>query len=87
MEHWIDWLEGLDETSVWDASHLATGPASDRGRTQIPTLQVVDPVTKRVTCKATMNKEKGKLLFKMFFLPKPVTLSAPANAQYPSVRG
>ena len=32
-EHWIGWLEGLDETSVWEASRLATGPASDGGRT------------------------------------------------------
>ena len=83
VEHWIEWLEGLDETNVWDASRLATGPASDGGRTRIPTLQVVDPVTKRVTREATTNEEKGKLLFETFFPPKPAISSVPENAQYP----
>ena len=83
MEHWIDWLEGLDEASIWEASRLATGPASDGGRMCIPTLQVTDPVTKRIMHEATTNEEKGKLLFKTFFPPKPATSSVPENAWYP----
>ena len=83
MEHWI---EGLDEMSVWEASRLATGPASDGGRMPIPTLQVTDPVTKRIMREATTNEEKGKLLFKKFFPPKPATSSVPENAWYPRPR-
>jgi len=48
VDHWVAWLEGLDETSVWDSSRLVTGPATDGGRTRVPTLQIVDPMTKRV---------------------------------------
>ena len=83
IEHWIGWLEGLDETSVWDASRLVTGPASDGGRTRVPMLQVVDPTTKRVLREATTNVEKGKLLFETFFPAKPGESSVPVDTIYP----
>jgi hypothetical protein len=58
-EHWADWLEGLDQTSMWQASRLATSPATDAGKARIPTLQVKDPMTKQVTREATDNASKG----------------------------
>ncbi|KAF5383195.1 hypothetical protein D9615_004913 [Tricholomella constricta] len=54
-EHWAEWLEGLDESSVWTASRLVTSPASDAGRSRIPTLQVKDPVTKAIVEEASDN--------------------------------
>jgi hypothetical protein len=41
-EHWVEWLEGLNETSIWEASRLVTSPATDAGKTRIPMLQVKD---------------------------------------------
>jgi hypothetical protein len=47
-EHWAQWIEGVDESSIWDMSRLMTSPASDAGRSRIPTLQIKDPTTKRI---------------------------------------
>ena len=49
MEHWAEWLEGLNESSVWQASKIMTMLASDASKSRIPTLVVRDPVTKRIT--------------------------------------
>ena len=45
-EHWLEWLETLDEEGVWAANQMVTGPAMDWGRSRIPKLEVKDPVTK-----------------------------------------
>jgi hypothetical protein len=79
----VEWLEGLDESSIWQASKLVTSPATDASRARIPTLQVKDPVTKQVTREATDNKCKGQLFYDMFFpLPNPDTTAAPQGFQY-----
>jgi hypothetical protein len=83
-EHWAQWIEGIDESSIWDASKLMTSPASDAGRSRIPTLQIKDPITKRTIREATDNESKGKLFYETFFLPpNPTTPPVPPNAQYP----
>jgi len=46
VEHWVEWLEGLDESSIWQASKLVMSQATDAGKSRIPTLQTKDPVTK-----------------------------------------
>ena len=66
-EHWLEWLETLDEEGVWAANRLASGPASDGGRCRIPTLQVRDPVTKQIVREVRTNEEKGQLLYEIFF--------------------
>ena len=45
-EHWIEWLEGLDESSVWQASRIVMSPATDTGKSRIPMLQIKDPEMK-----------------------------------------
>lgn len=45
-EHWLDWLEKLDEEGIWTANRMVSGTAMDGGRGRIPTLQVRDPITK-----------------------------------------
>lgn len=84
VEHWVGWLEGLDETSVWDASRLAMGPASDGGRTRVPTLRVLHPVTKEVMRVATTNEEKSALLFDTFFPEKPAQGEDVQETLYPA---
>ena len=68
-EHWVEWLEGLDQTSVWQASRLVTSPATDAGKARIPTLQVKDPTTKSVIREAKDNTSKGQLFYETFFPP------------------
>ena len=62
-EHWLNWLEDLDDEGVWTANRMATGPATDGGRCRMPTLIVKDAVTKRISQEARTNEEKGKLLY------------------------
>jgi hypothetical protein len=84
-EHWIEWLEGIDEASVWQASRLITAPATDAGKAKIPTLQVKDPITKQVTKEAVDNKSKGQLFYETFFLPpNPEMPPIPRDYQYPT---
>lgn len=83
IEHWAAWLEGLDESSIWTASRLVTGPDTDGGQTRVPTLQVKDPVTKQVVHEAADNESKGKLFFKTFFPTRPAVSSVPPNPKYP----
>jgi hypothetical protein len=85
-EHWLGWLETLDEGGVWAANRLATGPAADGGRGRIPTLQVKDPITKCVTQEARTNKEKGRLLYQTFF-PRRTAPPAPVpDEPYPQAK-
>jgi hypothetical protein len=80
-EHWVEWLEGLDESSIWQASKLVM---SDTGRARISMLQVKDPVMNQVTREETDNKSKGQLFYDMFFpLLNPDTTAAPQDFQYP----
>ena len=65
--HWAEWLESLDNAGVWTANRLVTGPASDGGRSRVPTLQVKDPIMKAVTQEARTNEEKGELFYQTFF--------------------
>lgn len=83
VEHWVDWLEGLDESSIWQASKIMTLPASDASKSRIPTLVAKDPITKRVTWEATDNESKGKWFYKLFFPPTDLTITPiPQNYQY-----
>jgi hypothetical protein len=86
-EHWAQWIEGIDESSIWQASRLMTLPATDAGRSRIPTLQVKDPVTKEIIREAADNESKGKLFYETFFPPpNPATTTVPQDFQYPPPR-
>ena len=86
-EHWVEWLQGLDKSSVWQASRLVTSLATDAGKARIPTLQVKDPTTKRVIKEAVNNDSKGWLFYETFFPPaNPITDPTLQNYQYPPPR-
>jgi hypothetical protein len=86
-EHWVEWLESLDQTSLWQASRLVTSPATDAGRARTPTLQVKDPMTRCIIREAMDNESKGQLFYKIFFPPpNPVIPTIPPDFQYPPPR-
>jgi hypothetical protein len=86
-EHWIEWLEGLDKSSVWQASKLVMSQATDAGKSRILTLKIKDPVTKQVIREATDNMAKGQLFYKTFFPPRnPSTTPVLQDFQYPPPR-
>jgi len=86
-EHWTEWLEGIDESSIWDASKLLMTPAIDAGKSRIPTLQVKDPITKKVTREAADNASKGQLFYETFFpAPNPAITPIPEDVTYPPPR-
>ena len=83
-EHWVEWLEGIDESSIWQASRLVMSPATDAGKARIPTLQIKDPITKHVVRKATDNDSKEQIFYKTFFPPPNLeTLPILQDYQYP----
>ena len=85
VDHWVEWLEGLNESSMWQASKLVMTPATDAGRSRIPILQVKDLVMKKVTREVTDNKSKGQLFYDTFFPPtNPDTMTVPQDFQYPT---
>ena len=86
-EHSIDWLEGLDETSMWQVSRFISSPPTDAARTCIPTLIVKDPITKCIIGQVFSNKDKGNLLHKLFFLSTNPNLTPPGDDYiYPPLR-
>ena len=66
-EHWVDWLETLDEEGIWAANRMVLGSATDGGHSRIPRLFVKDPISKEVVREARTNEEKGQLLYQVFF--------------------
>lgn len=84
MEHWVEWLERLNQSSIWQASRLVTSLATDAGKARIPTLQVKDLMTKKVLREVVDNSSKGQVFYETFFpppnlMPTPI----PQDFQYP----
>ncbi|KAJ7123709.1 hypothetical protein C8R44DRAFT_620418, partial [Mycena epipterygia] len=83
--HWIAWLEGLgsiNPNEVWAAGKMVAGGSSDGGRARVPTLKVLDPLTRKVS-EAVTNKEKSDAFYREFFPPKMLTSSVPQDAIFP----
>jgi hypothetical protein len=68
-KHWDQWLEELNEQTVWDVGRMANGPATDGGRARVPNLKGTIRGEERETI-ARDNETKARLLFEEFF-PKP----------------
>ena len=81
----MDRLAG-DKEGVWAVNRMATGPASDGGRGRVPTLQVKDPITKRVVQEASTNEEKGKMLYQLFFPKRAAPLVPVQRDPYPQAK-
>ena len=87
VEHWAEWLEDIDGSSIWDGSKLLTLPATDAGKYRIPMLLVKDPETKNIIQEAADNISKGKLFYNISFpLPNLMLTPVPENPIYPPPR-
>jgi hypothetical protein len=78
-QHWQDWLEEVDEKSVWLASRYASRPFTDGSAERIPALKHNDGTL------ASDAQEKCDILFETFFPPAPPTnmLRIPDDFVYP----
>ena len=69
-QHWVDWLESLNEATVWTASRYANNEPTDASRTKVPNLKAKPRGSERVI-EATTNAEKGQLFYEAFYPEKP----------------
>jgi ribonuclease HI len=81
-DHWKDFLDRIDQKTIWTASKYASADTSDGGRTRIPTLVTTQANGTQLV--AETNREKEDLLFDTFF-PEPNTNieSVPPDYEYP----
>ena len=87
VDHWVDWLEGLNKSSIWQATNFISSPPTDTAKARLPSLQVIDPVTKRTTKVAHTKKDKSQLMHATFFPPTNPDLPPPEESfQYPPPR-
>ena len=68
-DFWMEWLEGVNAKSVWDANRFISMPGSDGGRTKIPALKVM--ANGRVIREVQDNAEKSRMLHAIFFKDLP----------------
>ncbi|QRV76906.1 Reverse transcriptase from transposon X-element protein [Ceratobasidium sp. AG-Ba] len=82
QRHWLEYLEGLDNDSLWTAGNYVGGEATDGGRARIPNLRTKDSDgTERV---ARENPAKSKVLMDSFFpQPAPPSDARPPKANPP----
>lgn len=86
VDHWVEWLEGLNKSNIWQASKLITSPPTDAGSIRIPILQIKDPATKWVIREESDNADKEKLFYETFFPPaNPLLTPPPEHFRYPTV--
>lgn len=67
LQTWLDWLEDMDETTIWKTSQLLSSPGTDGSRTRIPNLIRTNPDGTRSTIQD--QKDKALLLKDTFFPP------------------
>jgi hypothetical protein len=51
--------------------------------TRVPTIQIREEGTRRVTKEATSNDDKARIFYKAFFPAKPLVSTVPAGYEYP----
>ena len=64
-DHWKEWLESVDEASIWTENHIISGPSMDGGHTRIPPL--ITSSSNSWPQWVTDSNHKSALLFKTFF--------------------
>lgn len=80
LEHWLEWLEHIDASSIWIAHKFIDAAPSDGSRARIPTLKVknADGTTRHVED----NAGKAEALHHQFFFAPPVHPLVPENVEY-----
>ena len=80
-DFWMEWLEGVNAKSVWDANRFISAPGSDGGRTKIPALK--EKVNGRIVWEVQDNAEKSRMLHAIFFKDPPAHEDDEGPFQYP----
>ena len=70
MEHWQEWLESLNESTVWTAAKYTNNPPTDTSRAKVPNLKGQFRGDER-NVTATTNEDKVQLFYEAFFPDKP----------------
>src|SRR5258708_23979610 len=68
QHHWRDWLEKATDPDIWTAHRYISAPASDGGKTRIPSLTIQEANRERT---ASKNEDKCEALVRAFFPNKP----------------
>jgi hypothetical protein len=80
-QHWIDYLDDLNDDLLWTANRYISNPATDGGKSRIPTLETTDP--NGTAYRAETNEEKIQTLATAFFPPKLTTTRNLDGRNYP----
>jgi hypothetical protein len=80
-QHWINYLEDLDENLLWGANRYLSGTPGDGGKSRIPTIKVKN--AEGVINRAETNEQKSQALANTFFPQHPNSTSVPPGSQYP----
>ncbi|KAF8694005.1 hypothetical protein AX14_002201 [Amanita brunnescens Koide BX004] len=83
--HWNEWLESLDENSVWIAGKYACNAPSDAGRAKVPDLNTLFRDSKQEVV-VTTSEGKGRAFYEAFFPPKPEQHDNHLDQTYPPPR-
>jgi len=79
---WENFLQSLDEKTVWSAHRYASGEPSDGGKTRVPTLKVREQ--SGLMSEVISSEGKSKLFEKAFFLDMVTTAPTSEAAMYPA---
>ena len=82
--HWRDWLEKAEDLDLWTAHCIISAPASDGGKSRIPTLKHKIGNQEHT---ASTNSEKSEALARGFFPPKPQDESIEQDQRRKPIRG
>lgn len=80
-DHFIEWLERVDPSTIWDLHRFISAPASDGGKARVPTLRTLGPDGEALAVEG--DEEKAKLFHETFFSPLPDNLQIPEDTVYP----
>ena len=79
-QHWRDWLEKAEDPDIWAVHKLISAPATDGGKSRIPTLKHKVGGEDRV---ASNNGDKSTALAKCFFPLKLQQSNVQEDGKYP----
>ena len=81
MQHWVNYLDDLNDNLIWTANKYLTNPTTDGGKARVPTLEStnLDGTIQR----AETNEDKSQMLAAMFFPPKLTMSQVPNDYKYP----
>ncbi|PPQ78944.1 hypothetical protein CVT25_002395, partial [Psilocybe cyanescens] len=82
IQHWREFLEDAVTKDIWTANRYISTPATDGGKSRIPTLKQKTETGQ--TKELTTNEDKAGALATAFFPPKPDISTVPNNYEYPN---